>query len=170
MVGIKAKQVKSDDLWKDPVVKFQYDYFWPLWILFSFIIPAAVPMYLFGESLFNAVLIGIIMRWGFHTHNVGFVNSVAHMFGSRPYSDKIASADNVAVAIGGLGEGYHNYHHAYPFDYATGETGNRFNFTKKFIDVMAFFGQAYDLKTASKQLVKKCKDNVKNNTRKSTHG
>lgn len=49
-----------------------------------------------------------------------------------------------------LGEGFHNYHHIFPQDYATSEFGLKLNPSKAFIDLMAFLGLAYDLKTASK--------------------
>lgn len=42
-----------------------------------------------------------------------------------------------------------SYHHTFPFDYATSETGAKLNLSKMFIDTMAFFGAAYDRKTAA---------------------
>ncbi len=40
-----------------------------------------------------------------------------------------------------IGEGFHNYHHTFPQDYATSEYGfHVLNITKMFIDVMAWFG------------------------------
>ena len=41
-----------------------------------------------------------------------------------------------------MGEGWHNFHHSFPFDYATAEKGSllQFNPTKIFIDTAAFFG------------------------------
>ncbi|POM64892.1 Acyl-CoA desaturase 1, partial [Phytophthora palmivora] len=67
----------------------------------------------------------------------------------KPYDRKIQPVENLIVALGALGEGYHNYHHKYPSDYATSEWGilsGQFNPTKAFIDFMAMIGQAYDLK------------------------
>ncbi len=46
------------------------------------------------------------------------------------------------------GEGWHNYHHTYPWDYKAAELGNyRANFATAFIDFFALIGWAYDLKT-----------------------
>lgn len=52
-----------------------------------------------------------------------------------------------------LGEGFHNFHHTFPFDYATSEFGWRFNVTTAFIDAMSFLGLASDCKTAKKETI-----------------
>lgn len=68
----------------------------------------------------------------------------------------INPAENLGVAIGAMGEGWHNYHHVFPWDYKTAELGNyRANFTTAFIDFFAKIGWAYDLKTVSAQMIKK---------------
>jgi stearoyl-CoA desaturase (delta-9 desaturase) len=55
-----------------------------------------------------------------------------------------------------LGEGWHNYHHTFPWDYKTAELGNyRMNISTAFIDFYAFIGWAYDLKQPSARLVQK---------------
>lgn len=52
---------------------------------------------------------------------------------------------------GALGEGWHNWHHKYPFDYAASEFGidKQFNPTKLFIDTCAYLGLATDRKRAT---------------------
>lgn len=53
-----------------------------------------------------------------------------------------------------MGEGFHNYHHAFPWDYRTGELGNNsLNCITKVIDGFEKVGLAYDLKTASDGMV-----------------
>lgn len=51
------------------------------------------------------------------------------------------------------GEGYHNYHHTFPFDYATSEFGYRLNITTAFIDLMCFMGLARDPKKVSEEMI-----------------
>ena len=55
------------------------------------------------------------------------------------------------VSLGALGEGWHNWHHKYPFDYAASEFGieRQFNPTKLFIDVCVKVGLASDCKRAT---------------------
>lgn len=53
------------------------------------------------------------------------------------------------------GEGWHNYHHVFPWDYKTGELGgNNLNLTMLFINFFAKIGWAYDLKQPSEELVR----------------
>ena len=51
------------------------------------------------------------------------------------------------------GEGFHNYHHAFPYDYSASEYRWHINFTTFFIDCMAALGLAYDRKRVSKAAV-----------------
>lgn len=55
-----------------------------------------------------------------------------------------------------MGEGWHNFHHTFPWDYKTGELSSYGgNFTTAFIDFFAKIGWAYDLKTVSPELIEK---------------
>lgn len=52
-----------------------------------------------------------------------------------------------------LGEGWHNYHHVFPWDYKTGELGNKYNPSTSFIDFFEKLGWAYDLKSVSAKMI-----------------
>lgn len=68
----------------------------------------------------------------------------------------ISATDSYSVGLSAFGEGWHNYHHVFPWDYKAGELGNyRTNFTTGFIDMFASIGWAYDLKTVAKDMIKK---------------
>lgn len=68
----------------------------------------------------------------------------------------IKPSENVFVAWGALGEGWHNYHHVFPWDYKTSELSDYVgNVTTAFIDFMAKIGLAYDLKTVSTETIMK---------------
>lgn len=57
----------------------------------------------------------------------------------------IKPTDHPLCAIMTLGEGWHNYHHVFPWDYKTAELGNyRYNMTTGFIDFFAKIGK-YEL-------------------------
>lgn len=69
---------------------------------------------------------------------------------------RISPSENLAVAIVAMGEGWHNYHHVFPWDYKAAELGNyKYNFTTALIDLFAKIGWAYDLKRPSEELVLK---------------
>lgn len=55
-----------------------------------------------------------------------------------------------------MGEGWHNYHHVFPWDYKAAELGiYSVNTTTMWLDFFAKIGWAYDLKQPSKELVLK---------------
>merc|ERR1719375_3064925 len=91
------------------------------------------------------------LRYVWVLHCTWLVNSAAHLWGERPYDPKSNPAENPLVAIASIGEGWHNWHHKYPFDYAASEYGitAQFNPTKLVIDVCAFFGLVTDRKRAT---------------------
>jgi len=65
------------------------------------------------------------------------------------------AADNWVVALLAIGEGWHNYHHTFPWDYKAAELGlYRFNWSTLFIDFFAWIGWAYDLKTVPEKVVR----------------
>lgn len=54
------------------------------------------------------------------------------------------------------GEGWHNYHHAFPWDYKAAELGSyKGNMTTMLIDFWAWIGLAYDRRTVSPELILK---------------
>jgi len=152
-VVAKGKGIDCSDLLRDPVVVFQKKYYIPLMLLFNYILPTVLPHYFWGESLFTSYFICALFRYVFTLHNTWAVNSFAHMYGNRPYDKNINPAENVAVALGAFGEGWHNFHHTFPYDYATSELGWRINVTRNMLDLMAKLGQVYDRKQAHTDVV-----------------
>ena len=147
-VRIQGKKINIDDLLQDRVVMFQNQHYLMLAVLFCYFVPAFLGSFLFSSAL-KGFWIGGVFRHVWVLHMTWCVNSVAHLWGSRPYAPSINPAENLFVSICAIGEGWHNYHHKYPSDYATGEFGifsGQWNPTKMFIDLCAFFNFASDLK------------------------
>ncbi|GFT59100.1 stearoyl-CoA desaturase 5 [Nephila pilipes] len=149
----KGKAIDLSDLMADPVVRFHRKYYVPLVVLCCFIFPTLVPMYLWGETFMNSLFVATLFRFCFTLNQTWLVNSAAHMWGNRPYDININPRENHWVALGAVGEGFHNYHHTFPYDYATSEYGIKYNLTTTFIDVMAWLRLAYDRKTVSKGMI-----------------
>jgi stearoyl-CoA desaturase (delta-9 desaturase) len=54
-----------------------------------------------------------------------------------------------------MGEGWHNYHHVFPWDYKAAEFGDyNLNLTTAVIDFFAYIGWVYDRKQPSAELIK----------------
>jgi Fatty-acid desaturase len=122
--------------------------------IFCFVLPTIVPALVWGETWRNSWFVATMFRYTFTLNMTWLVNSAAHMWGQRPYDQYINPSENLGVAVFALGEGWHNYHHVFPWDYKTAELGNyRANLTTGFIDFFAKLGWAYDLKTVSHQMI-----------------
>lgn len=151
----KGKQVDMSDILNDPVLQFHEKYFIPGKLLLCFILPTAIPMYFWNESFYMSLISQCVIRYLIAVNAVWAVNSAAHFFGTKPFDHRILPVQNRVVAFVGLGEGWHNYHHAFPFDYKTAEFGSyAMNFTAMCIDFFAKIGWAYDLKVASNSMIK----------------
>jgi len=145
-----GRQINVDDLLADPIVMFQkkLDPFWNLFWCFA--APALVPVYFWGEDPALAFFVCSALRYLCLLHATWTVNSIAHTFGYRPYDPTINPAQNFWVSLWALGEGWHNWHHKYPYDYATSEFGGlkNLNPTKMFIDTCAYLGLVTSRKRA----------------------
>lgn len=68
----------------------------------------------------------------------------------------MTARNNLALAVAVVGEGWHNYHHVFPWDYKSSELGNyKTNTPTAFIDFFAWLGLAYDLKTVPVSMINK---------------
>lgn len=150
-----GKTIDLSDVWADPVVRFQRKFYIPLVILFWAILPTYFCHYITGVPVFECFLGGVILRYVLTLHYAWLVNSAAHIYGYKIYDKKMEPRENRLVVYASLGEGYHNYHHTFPWDYSASEHGWKkcFNMTTAFIDVCAMFGLAYDLKKANENLI-----------------
>ena len=86
-----------------------------LWLThWHFLTTVAVGLLLFAVGGWPLVLWGIFVRTVFSWHATWFVNSAAHMWGSRRFETRDDSRNNWWVALISHGEGWHNNHHAHP--------------------------------------------------------
>lgn len=147
-----AHKIVMSDIEKDSIVMFQKRYYSILSNLFCFILPTA-----YGYSQWNSLWIGYfyfgILRWILLLHATWCVNSVAHMWGTKPYSTIISARQNIFTSIVAVGEGWHNYHHVYPYDYRASEYSwlIRWNPTALFLDGLSFFGLVWNKKIGMPQ-------------------
>ncbi|KAJ8919212.1 hypothetical protein NQ315_012200 [Exocentrus adspersus] len=154
-VKIKGKGIDMSDLYEDPILVFQDRYYMILMPLTCFIFPTLAPMYLWNETFLNAFCVNIF-RYIYTLNATWLVNSAAHIYGHKPYDRYINPSENLTVSLLALGEGWHNYHHTFPWDYKTSELGKySVNFSAAFIDFFAKIGWAYDLKTVSEEMIRK---------------
>ncbi|XP_011790934.1 PREDICTED: acyl-CoA desaturase [Colobus angolensis palliatus] len=153
--AVKEKGATLDlsDLEAEKLVMFQRRYYKPGLLLMCFILPTLVPWCFWGETFQHSVFVATFLRYAVVLNVTWLVNSAAHLFGYRPYDKNISPRENILVSFGAVGEGFHNYHHSFPYDYSASEYRWHINFTTFFIDCMAALGLAYDRKKVSKAAV-----------------
>ena len=94
------------NLVKDPIVVLVSRTF-IFWVILSLAIPFAI-------GGWTGLLWGGLVRI-FLTHHITWsVNSVCHTFGKREFETRDQSRNEWIVGLLGLGEGWHNNHHAFP--------------------------------------------------------
>ena len=162
-----GNKINCDDLLEDWVVRLQKRLN-PWGNLFmSFVFPMLVSMYYWEENWMNGLLVAGFFRYVFILHCTWLVNSAAHFYGETPYDPNINPTENSIVAVLAMGEGWHNWHHVFPYDYAASEfgVGGQYNPTKLFIDACAKVGLVTDRKRAlhsweQKKLKREVQDGV----------
>lgn len=136
------------DLQNDEVVMWQHRVYWPMvWIL-NLGVPAVIGL-MFGDVIGTILLAGAF-RLALSQHCTFFINSLAHTWGKRNYSDENTARDNGVIALLTWGEGYHNFHHAFQADYRNGLRWWDFDPGKWLIATAAALGLAYDLRRTPK--------------------
>ncbi|XP_076686450.1 acyl-CoA Delta-9 desaturase-like [Andrena cerasifolii] len=152
----KGKTIDISDLKNNPILAFQKRYYSVLMPLLCFVMPTVLPVICWNETWSNAFFVPTVLRYVYALNATWLVNSAAHLYGNKPYDKFIDPSENLGVAVVALGEGWHNFHHVFPWDYKSSELGNyRFNVTTAFIDFFAKIGWAYDLKVVPRDIVRK---------------
>ena len=77
------------------------------------------------------------------------------MWGKRPYTDENTARDNFVLAIATWGEGYHNYHHIFQYDYRNGVKWWQYDPTKWLIWSCSKLGLAKNLRRIPSFNIKK---------------
>ncbi|WP_410211884.1 acyl-CoA desaturase [Aquirhabdus sp.] len=140
----EANYKNAPDLLNDRMVMFQHNYYIPLVLLTNIALPALVG-WAIGD-VWGVLMLGGLLRLVISHHVTFFINSLAHMFGSQPYTDENTARDNPWLAFVTWGEGYHNFHHIFQYDYRNGVKWWQFDPTKWLILGLSKIKLTYNLK------------------------
>ncbi|NAX20435.1 acyl-CoA desaturase [Vibrio sp. V39_P1S14PM300] len=147
------------DLQKDKIVMWQHKYYVPLAILMNIGVPVALG--LIYQDVWGMLLMVGAVRLVLNHHTTFFINSLAHIWGSQPYTDKNTARDNGILAFFTFGEGYHNYHHIFENDYRNGILWWQYDPTKWLIKTCAWVGLAGKLRKAPQLRIEKARAQMK---------
>lgn len=133
----------AQDLQRDPIVMWQYKHYVAITTLMNLGLPALLGLAL-GDVIGTVILVGLF-RLVLNHHVTFFINSLAHFWGTRPYTEENTARDNGFLAFLTYGEGYHNFHHIFQTDYRNGIRWYHWDPTKWMIAGLGKLGLAKDL-------------------------
>ncbi|XP_063243342.1 acyl-CoA Delta12-desaturase-like [Bacillus rossius redtenbacheri] len=149
LVVEKGRAIDMSDIEEDLLVMLQKKYYKFLYVICAFLVPVGVPVVLFGENIFTSIWVCFFARYVALLNITWSVNSLAHIYGCRPYHKGMMARDHPLVACLTWGEGWHNFHHCFPYDYRPGELGWVLDVSGRLVELLERWGLASDLRTAS---------------------
>ncbi len=154
----KSSFDSEHDLIEDPLVRWQHRFYLSLAIFVGGGLPLLIGYFL-GNALGCFLLAGVTRTVIVH-HSTFLINSLCHFMGKQPYSLKDSSRDSALVAFLTCGEGYHNFHHRFQYDYRNGIRWYHFDPTKWLIKALETLRLAKGLRKASNMHIFKARLNV----------
>lgn len=142
-----ADVTRLTDLYAVRSIRWQHRWYAAIAIGVGLILPMAIATW-WGDPIGGLLVVGLL-RAAMLLQATFCVNSLAHILGSREY-DRHASARNSTVtALITFGEGYHSYHHRFPYDFRNGVRWWQYDPSKWLINGLSRVGLARDLRRAS---------------------
>jgi stearoyl-CoA desaturase (delta-9 desaturase) len=139
------------DLESKSAVKFQEKYYWSLALFLSFVLPMIIG-FTYGRPI-GGLFWGGILRVTLVHHFTFFINSLCHYLGNRNYDSSTSARDSWIMAFLTFGEGYHNYHHKFQWDYRNGIKWYNFDPSKWIIKFLSLFNVTYGLRKVPDYLI-----------------
>ncbi len=143
------------DLTSDRMAAWQHRYYLPLGIVVGFVLPLLLGLSI-GRPLGGFLWGGLFRAVVLH-HITFFFNLAGHSIGRRPYSNEDSSRDSAWLSLLGFGEGYHNFHHAFPGDYRSGVAWYHWDPTKWWIWGLSLAGLTSRLNRTSERSILKAR-------------
>lgn len=142
------------DLFKDRIVVWQQRWCHLIGVLVGFALPAAIGWVYGGPTAaLGAFLLAGVARVVLVQHCTFCINSLCHSVGRRPYSSRCSARDSGMMALVTFGEGYHNYHHEFQYDYRNGVKPWQFDPTKWTIWLLHKMGMVHDLRRVPEEKI-----------------
>lgn len=126
-----------------------------VWVALGLVIPAVAGGLIAGT--WRGALLGFL--WGglvrvFLVHHTTWsINSVCHLWGMRPFQTRDMSRNNILFGVLGLGEGWHNNHHAFPTSARHGLRWWQLDVSYGIICVMQRLGLAWNVRVPAREAI-----------------
>ena len=99
-------------------IRLQHRYYVVIAVGVGLVLPMVIAAQ-WGDP-WGGLLVGGFLRTAVMLQATFCVNSLAHLIGKRRYDPRSSARDSLITALITFGEGYHSFHHRFPFDYRNG--------------------------------------------------
>ena len=113
-----ADATRLTDLSAVTSIRLQHRFYVLIAVGVGLVLPTVIAAQ-WGDPL-GGLLVGGFLRTAVMLQATFCVNSLAHLIGKRRYDARSSARDSVVTALITFGEGYHSFHHRFPFDYRNG--------------------------------------------------
>jgi stearoyl-CoA desaturase (Delta-9 desaturase) len=144
-----ADVARLNDLWAIRSVRLQRRFYPIIAIALGLGLPTAIAS-TWGDP-WGGVLVAGFLRSAVLLQATCCVNSLAHSLGRRTYDHQTSARDSTITALITFGEGYHSFHHRFPFDYRNGVSRWAYDPSKWMIWSLARLRLVNKTRTASQQ-------------------
>ena len=158
--SFRENGANARDLYRVPELKFLQQHY--VWIVLG----QGAAIYALGtglaalgvetsgpQMLVWAWFIATVALW----HATFMVNSVCHLWGSRPFDADDASTNNWLVAVLALGEGWHNNHHKFAYSARHGLEWWQFDLTWVLLRGMEKLGLISELRRPRRRMLERAR-------------
>jgi stearoyl-CoA desaturase (delta-9 desaturase) len=139
------------DLWAVRSIRWQHRGCPFIAVTVGLLVPTAIAA-TWGDP-WGGLLVAGFLRAAIQLQATFCVNSLAHLVGVRRYDRHSSARDSALVALVTFGEGYHSFHHRFPFDYRNGANWWQFDPSKWLIWLLARIGVVSAPRTVSASTV-----------------
>jgi stearoyl-CoA desaturase (delta-9 desaturase) len=148
-----ADVTRLKDLHAVPSIRIQHRFY----LVFAIGVGLVLPMVVAAQwgDPWGGLLVAGFLRVAVMLQGTFCVNSLAHLIGTRRYDAHSSARDSFATALITFGEGYHSFHHRFPFDYRNGPRWWQFDPGKWLIWTLSRVHLADRLRSASAESIVK---------------
>jgi stearoyl-CoA desaturase (delta-9 desaturase) len=141
----KIGKTDISDLTNDRMLVWQDNNYNWFSVFVGMVVPTLLAGFLFGDFR-GGFFYCAILKTVFVLQATWCINSLAHYLGEATYSDQRSPRDSYFVSLITFGEGYHCFHHEFPYDYRNGVNFLSYDPTKWLIFLWSLFGMTFNLK------------------------
>ncbi|KAI0461365.1 hypothetical protein LJB42_001033 [Komagataella kurtzmanii] len=138
------KESESEDISSDPVILWQYENYFHMFLVTGILIPAIIGWWLF-EDFAGGLVYGGLVKIFLVQNTIFSVNSLCHCCGDQPFDDAKSSRNSILLSLITFGEGQHNFHHEFPSDCRNGVEWYDFDPVKWVIFTLNALGVIYNV-------------------------